>query len=465
MSWVRRHVPPPVNPLLTDIQNFVALRGNSITPADILSFFANLPPAQLCALRQYLHYAHNLHPILWLANLSHPLSARGQLLTIEQGSYTRIDWAVGPPRCSGSRLNESHLLNLEWRSEDRRNYSDERKAEKPCRRLLEVTQRIRDAEDECSELHHQIARNRSVYRLLLRANGEAVSTTRIVVNELDQIYKGRGSYVAALVGLNPPATIPVIRDRLRTRFAELYLQKFENTRKWCRIFELEVPRPRVALEFPDVEVLAVELGSAGGSEIKYPVQHTFLLQHFVNKSVAARVLEPGEVEGVENCGKLVVLSLRLTEDRMHCGYEKAAAIVAGSLLLKRLGELRVVDAVEERSGVKIMINMGMTQPEQHGLERVITILAEAGARQSVEAAAKRQVKEAITDIAAQLFEMNYRQAGCLLKLSQAFLRALRLYARAGEGHAWLWVCLRMGTVIIQGEKGEFVDINLDALFS
>jgi hypothetical protein len=282
----------------------------------------------------------------------------------------------------------------------------------------------------------------------------------MVVDEFNQIYERKGADIAALLALNPSKLIPVILARLSDRYQELFRRKFENLQSWCRTFELQVPAPRAALEIPRLDTSMAYLEHAGATDVTFSMKQTYLLQHFVDQSIAAQALDPAEIESVQNCTKAVILTLRATGSRTLCGYERAAATLAGALFLEKLEELKVIDSIDERASVRMMIEMGISRRDQHGLQRVVTILADAGARQPPEAVAKRQARDAIRNVAALLSQIDYQQAAKLLKLSQVFLRALRMYAREGEGFRILWTGVVGGSISLRGDNGELVEINL-----
>jgi hypothetical protein len=155
-----------------------------------------------------------------------------------------------------------------------------------------------------------------------------------------------------------------------------------------------------------------------------------------------------------DCAKTVVLDLRQTEGRVRTGYVHAAAVLAGALLLEKLGESLVIDRVES-SSVKTAIELGLSQPEKHGCQRILNLIADMAVR--------KRSKGAPQQIAALFFDIDYRRAAILDRIAKTFIKAPKLFAADSEDFPCVICVVVEGTVTPTCDDGRPAEINLRGL--
>jgi hypothetical protein len=314
---------------------------------------------------------------------------------------------------------------------------------------------MQDVEDECCELDHQIARNRSVLRLLSIGGDPAIYKTAIVKDEFKAIYGKMGAMLASLAVEFSAVLAPVFIATLTARYKDLLRQKFHKAPEWARKFERSLPSGRTMYQHAGPEVLRDMpiIQHAGGEVIHFKVWHTILLTQFAEKAVNAQVMEAYEAKGVRDCAKVVILNLRASDTKFKVSFAMALAMVSGALLLSLLAECPVIDGLET-AGVQKAIALGLSSADNHGIKRLVNILA---------AMSGKSRSKGVRQIAALCFDMNYERAAVLEKVAQAFLKALKLCANESGGCAFVICAVANGTICLKGYGGEPAEINLSLL--
>jgi hypothetical protein len=443
-------------PLPPGVVKFLSLRGNSFSVSDILSFFSTLPSEELARLMKYFDYMRGLRPLQTFSCVSHPYTSKGAPSQMQCGSYRLVNWVTSRPICSGSRVSEARLLNIDWQADGLRGTSEDSTRKE---RLAAPNDVLEEAEDAYAELDHRIAQNRSVYRLLWLSEGASVYTTPIVVRELSEIYDKRGPLMASLLALSPEACLPMVLDRLKDRYFALMSEKLTRMSDWCKSFELHLPVQRTRTCPVTVDVPLPMLGRGGETVFHFRVGLTFLLLELIDAAVGAHGLEEREVDPVQSSIRELVLNMRSDLWDHQCGFPRAAALASGALLLQKFDEIPLIDSPEIHSGVQLAIDIGLTCPEQHGCSRIVRILGQAAVRNLKVSTLKKKATAAVRQIAGLFVEIDLTRAAQLWKLTQAFFRAIRLLARNGDGFPCIWCLIQSGALSFRGEGGQPVEVD------
>jgi hypothetical protein len=202
---------------------------------------------------------------------------------------------------------------------------------------------------------------------------------------------------------------------------------------------------------------------AGALEIAYPAQNGAMLLTFVRMSIEAERIPGRDAEDLIDRAHTVILQLRATQGRFKCGYPRVAAVVAGAVLLQRVSELDLTEKPGRRPGVKLALRIGITTPEHHGLQRLIRILADAQIREPEDGSRRTREKLTVGRIVGEIFNVDFQRAVILTKTAEAFWRAMKYFAKEGEGIPCVCIVITNGVLSLRGDHGEIAEINLGAI--
>lgn len=411
-SWANREdllpAPPIALPDETNaITQFMQIRGNPYSIPDLLS-------SHIFKTRSVLFYQwqtgwhRGINSRKIFAEISHP-ETNGKTTQIIQGSYCLLEYPIGYPQCSGQSAKHRSLLNNDWKSFN----------EEECESSYsQGNPEIQDIEDEMTHLDVEIARNKSIHRLLLLNGPEILFTTPIAVEELNVIYPNKGDFIIELLHNQSVAESirSIILKRLRERAENLYIKKFEQHAILGRRLETLLPIERSSFQEEIVmDIIRDEIPFLQLKTIVYPIDGVVVLQQYM------ALISPKEANSIHL--RKILTELRVVE---HCTlqlpYFHALALYVGALFIKNLLSLNYTDPLSSKS-VQTAIEIGFTDCDMHGHARVLKLIAEVfHSKNKVQA-----IDDAIKTVASLSFSLNYIKACKIVKFGIIFYQVFKDY--------------------------------------
>lgn len=408
ISWANRlnfFPKPPIgnSSEIKSIRSFLSIRGNPYSPFDLFklgnadSSFVNSDSILNYLWQIGWHRGLNTQKIF--AEISNPQTT-GELTEARCESYRFLVYPLGLPRYSGQTEKESSIFNNDWI-----NYvldNEEEEDSSHANEVHQVTQGMENAEDKNNQLDVEIARNKNVYRLLMFGGPKALFASQVAAQELDEIYGGKGDFILTAMENEAVAKkmYPVLLKRLRDRAIKLYIRKFYEPVKWSNQLEREIPIQRTIYKKErTTQWIKSEFDTLEAKEIEYPMDKVYCLEKFI------QLLSQPNTNLIE-CKTLIAKLSSLEKINIKLTYYKALFIYSGALLLHELFTANIIDPLSS-SSVKKAIEIGISDPEKHGYNRILTNLAEALKKPKVKKGRFYPIDTFLHENSGLLFDIDY----------------------------------------------------------
>lgn len=449
---------------LTEIHNFLSINGHPYRPIDLLKQYSldkNLIPQDLFV--RFINendWHAGLKPLDVFEAIEDP-DTKGDLSAVVNCSYTKVEYSKGYPRCSGLRPHETLLHNFDWLSCEQDTQDD---AKSKTANIPQVTDLMENIEDDNNELDVLISQNRNVYRMLLYGGPLCASFSPIVAEELNRIYPDNGGLIVELLHIEPDGIYPIILKRLRQRCQELYLRKISESSSWCKQLESSLPIQRTIFRKDTAKkIKQKEIETIRGDKIPYPIDKVYLLSNFYQNakiSMHAEPKYPNLEEKMNESIRKIINELRNPIIRdIKVTFAQAICIYIAAFFLKEAFSINIIDDTKSPS-VQTAINIGLTGVEEHGYQRLLTIVGDSINKKKVKKNATPPLVNCILEMSGVMFDIDFDKASFLIQVGQLFFKVLRNYAIEDENEAAFITCKLENGYISLLNSNEIVQISL-----